>query len=122
VLSLRNVDGGFGAGEQSTLASTYFAAVTLSTAWAEGWPAEDTVTWLKARENEWRVQFLEHLFWLSGALRALGSGIERRDDATRFVLACQRPNGGFGRASLRIATLEDIHRALAVLQEVGALS
>lgn len=121
VLGLRNSDGGFGAGGRSTLASTYFAAVTLARAGVEGWPAARTIAWLKAREEEWRVQFLEHLFWLSSALRALGTAIEHRDGTTSFVLACQRPSGGFGRAPVGIATLEDTHRALAVLREVGAL-
>lgn len=121
VLSLRNGDGGFGSEGQSTLASTYFAAVMLARSGAEGWPAEGTIAWLKGREREWRVQFLEHLFWLCGALRALGGHVERRQEAVRFVLACQRPSGGFGRAPRGIATLEDTHRALAVLKEVGAL-
>jgi hypothetical protein len=120
VMRLRNRDGGFGVGGRSTLASTYFAVLTLARARVEGWPAEETVAWLKALEASWTVQFLEQLFWLSDALRALGSSIERRDEATKFVLACQRPNGGFGRASVGIATLEATHRALAVLKEVGA--
>jgi len=121
VLDFRNADGGFGASGRSTLASTYFAAVTLARAGVEGWPLEDTVAWLKTREKEWGIQFLEHLFWLSDALRALGSRLERREEAVAFTLGCQRPNGGFGRAPVGIATLEDTHNALAILREVGAL-
>jgi hypothetical protein len=121
VLEFRNADGGFGSNGRSTLPSTYFAAVTLARVGAEGWPVEDTVAWLKRCESEWRLQFLEHLFWLSGALRPLGSRIERCEEAAGFVLACQKPSGGFGRAPVGIATLEDTHRAVAILAEVGAL-
>jgi len=122
ILSLRNGDGGFGHEGRSTLSSTYFATVALARAGAEGWPAHRTVAWLKRREKEGNLQFLEHWFWLSGALKALGSRMQRCDEAASFALACQRPSGGFGRAPRGIATLEDTHRALVVLKEAGRLA
>lgn len=121
VLGLRNLDGGFGGGGRSTLASTYFAVQVLAKVCPGGWPRAQTAGWLRRCEAAWRVQFLEHLFWLHGALATLGCPMERPEDAARFVFACKRRSGGFARAPVGISTLEDTHRALGILKELGYL-
>ncbi|MBI2913969.1 MAG: hypothetical protein HYY03_08620 [Chloroflexi bacterium] len=118
VLAFRNHDGGFG----STLASTYYAVVTLARLGVEGWPVQSTVSWLKGREAAGGIQYMEGLRWLSGALEALGEGIDERQKALDFVRACQRPSGGFARARVGIATLEYTHYALEVLRSLGRLA
>ena len=121
VRRLQNPDGGFGRAGRPTLASTYYALATLTRL---GQPIEKpqaALAWLCQREENWDIQYLEHLFWLTRALDALGERMRRRKDAVLFTLGCQRPSGGFGRAHWGIATLEDTHHAVAILKSVGYL-
>jgi hypothetical protein len=119
VQRLRNTDGGFGSEGRSSMASTYYALSTLVRLGqpVEGW--QETLAWLRQREKSWDIQYLEDLFWMTGALEALGERVRRREKAAAFTLGCQHPSGGFGRAHWGIATLEDTHHAVAVLKNVG---
>jgi hypothetical protein len=122
VQRLQNTDGGFGAEGRSSLASTYYALATLARL---GQPADNplaTLAWLHQREEGADdVQYLEHLFWLTRGLEALGEGVRHPEKAAAFTLGCQRPGGGFGRAHWGIATLEDTQQAVAILKSVGYL-
>jgi hypothetical protein len=115
----RNLDGGFGGEGRSTLASTHYALATLARLGHSSEHAQETLAWLRQREDRWDIQYLEHLFWLARALEALGEGVRYREKAAAFTLGCQRQGGGFGRAHWGIATLEDTHHAVAILKSVG---
>jgi hypothetical protein len=117
----RNADGGFGGEGRSTLASTHYALATLARLGHSSEHAQETLAWLRQREECWDIQYLEDLFWLVQALEALGEGVRHREKAAAFTLGCQRPSGGFGRAHWGIATLEDTHHAVAVLKSAGYL-
>jgi hypothetical protein len=117
----RNADGGFGGEGRSILSSTYYALATLARLGHSTEHAQETLLWLREREECWSVQYLEDLFWLVRALDALGEGVRYREKAAAFTLGCQRPSGGFGRAHWGIATLEDTHHAVAVLKSAGYL-
>ena len=121
VQQFQNADGGFGGEGRSILASTYYALATLVRLGHSAEHAQETLAWLREREECWGVQYLEDLFSLVQALEALGEGVRYREKATAFTLRCQRPSGGFGRAHWGIATLEDTHHAVAILKSVGYL-
>ena len=121
VQRFQNADGGFGGEGRSILASTYYALATLARLDHSAEHAQETLAWLREREECWGVQYLEDLFSLVQALEALGEGVRYREKATAFTLRCQRPSGGFGRAHWGIATLEDTHHAVAILKSVGYL-
>jgi hypothetical protein len=121
VQRLQNPDGGFGGEGRSSLASTYYALATLARLGHSVEHAQETLAWLRQREERWDIQYLEHLFWLAKALEALGEAIRQQEKAAAFTLGCQRPSGGFGRAHWGIATLEDTHHAVAILKSVGYL-
>jgi hypothetical protein len=121
VQQFQNADGGFGGEGRSILASTYYALATLIRLGHSAEHAQETLAWLREREECWGVQYLEDLFSLVQALEALGEGVRYREKATAFTLRCQRPSGGFGRAHWGIATLEDTHHAVAILKSVGYL-
>ena len=122
VQRFRNADGGFGGEGRSSLASTYYALSTLARL---GQPADDSqaaLGWLYRREEGADdVQYLEHLFWLTRALEAVGEGVRYPEKAAALTLGCQRSGGGFGRAHWGIATLEDTYHAVAILKSVGYL-
>lgn len=121
VQRFRNADGGFGGEGRSILASTYYAVATLVRLGHSTEHAQETLLWLREREECWGVQYLEDLFSLVQALEALGEGVRYGEKAAAFTLRCQRPSGGFGRAHWGIATLEDTHYAVTILKSVGYL-
>ena len=68
------------------------------------------------------MQFIEDLFWLVKGLANLGEKSIVPDRVVKFVMACQRRNGGFSRAMiLGIPTLEHTFYALSILREIGVL-
>jgi hypothetical protein len=78
--------------------------------------------YLRKREENWQVQFIEDVYWLVLGLAALGEKTSVPDRVTRFVMMCQRQNGGFSRAiEMGIPTLEYTFYALSILKEAGAL-
>ena len=121
VQRLRNADGGFGGEGRSTLASTYYALATLDRLGQSVDNPQETLAWLRGREERWDIQYLEYLFWLTRALEALGEGVRYREKAAAFTLGCRRQGGGFGRAHWGIAGLDDTHHAVAILSSVGYL-
>lgn len=121
VQRFQNADGGFGGEGRSSLASTHYALATLARLGQSVEDPQATLAWLRQREERWDIQYLEHLFWLTKALEALGEAMREQEKAAAFTLGCQRPSGGFGRAHWGIATLEDTHHAVAILKSVGYL-
>lgn len=118
-----NSDGGYGAGGRSTVSSTYYALATLA---ALGAPAgaPNTVAWLHQRErydlSAGRLH-TEVIYWLAGSAWILGEPLSSHDYLRTFLIACQRPSGGFARSPGAIATLEDTHYALQSLCWMEAL-
>jgi hypothetical protein len=129
VFSLLNPDGGYGGKGYSTLASTFYATEIQKLLGNEIGKLTSTKGYLRKAEDNWRanfdneqVDFIEHLYWLVKALANLGEKSNVPDRAAMFVLACQRPNGGFSRATIMgIPTLEYTFYALSILREAGAL-
>jgi len=129
VSSLLNDDGGYGRNNFSTLASTFYATEIHKLLGTNMKKFASTRDYLRDSEAKWRanfdnnhVSFLEELFWLIGGLANLGEKTNFPDRVTRFVMACQRVNGGFSRASIMgIPTLEYTFCALSILSEVGVL-
>jgi hypothetical protein len=129
VSSKLNLDGGYGREGRSTLASTYYATAIYRLLGTNAPTHTDTLKYLRETEERWRasfdsgrVNFIEDLYWLVGSLDNLGEKCNFRDRAIRFVMACQRVNGGFARATIMgIPNLEYTFYALSILSEVGAL-
>jgi hypothetical protein len=118
-----NFDGGYSREGQSTLASTFYATgihKLLGINNTRGFIS--TVDYLRKREENWQVQFIEDLYWLVGGLDNLGEKSNFPDRTLRFVMECQRVNGGFSRATIMgIPTLEYTFYALSILREIEAL-
>ena len=129
VSSLLNDDGGYGRNNFSTLASTFYATEIHKLLGVNIGKCASTRDYLRDSEAQWtanfdnnQVSFLEELFWLIVGLANLGEKTNFPDRITRFVMACQRVNGGFSRASIMgIPTLEYTFCALSILSEVGVL-
>jgi len=115
-------DGGYGARGQSTLASTFYATEIYKLLGVDTGKLIATRNYLRIREEKWQVQFIEDVYWLVGGLGNLGEKTNFPDRVMRFVMDCQRQNGGFSRATIMgIPTLEYTFYALSILERVGAL-
>ena len=115
-------DGGYGARGQSTLASTFYATEIHKLLGVDTRKLTATRNYLRRREKKWQVQFIEDVYWLVVGLHNLGEKTNFPDRVMRFVMDCQRQNGGFSRATIMgIPTLEYTFYALSILERVGAL-
>lgn len=115
-------DGGYGAKGQSTLASTFYATEIHKLLGVDTGKLIATRNYLKRREEKWQVQFIEDVYWLVLGLASLDEKTNMPDRVARFVMGCQRQNGGFSRATVMgIPTLEYTFYALSILKRVGAL-
>jgi hypothetical protein len=122
VVSKLNLDGGYGREGQSTLASTFYATEIHKLLGVETGKLTVTRDYLRKREGSWQVQFIEDLYWLVLGLANLGEKINVPERVTRFVMMCQRSNGGFSRSTVMgIPTLEYTFYALSILREIEAL-
>jgi len=121
-LSFLRPDGGYGARGLSTLASTFYATEIHKLLGMEAAKLTATKDYLRKREENWQVQFIEDVYWLILGLANLGEKTNVPDRVTRFVMMCQRSNGGFSRATIMgIPTLEYTFYALSILREAGVL-
>jgi len=128
VSSNLNHDGGYGREARSTLASTYYATAIYRLLGANP-PTGNTLKYLREAEEGWRasfdsgrVNFIEDLYWLVGSLDNLGEKCNFPNKVISFVVACQRANGGFSRATVMgIPTLEYTFYALSMLEKMGVL-
>ncbi len=115
-------DGGYGGKGYSTLPSTFYATEIYKLLGVGMEKPEATKAYLRKMEDIWRLAYLENVYWLVAALANLGERTARPQDATEFVMMCQRSNGGFARATVMgIPTLEYTFYALSILKETGAL-
>lgn len=81
-----------------------------------------TREYLRKRESNWQIEFIEDTYWLTSGLANLGEKTSSMDRIINFVLECQRPNGGFPRATaIGIPTLEYTYYALSILKEAVLL-
>jgi hypothetical protein len=126
VSSLLNQDGGYGKEGHSSLASTFYAAEIHKLLGIETRKLTSTRDYLRDKEDKWRanfdkgqVDFIENLFWLVKGLANMGEKSNIPERITEFVMACQRANGGFARATIMgIPTLEYTFYALSILYEI----
>lgn len=115
-------DGGYGAKGHSTLASTFYATEIHKLLAMEATNPSATRGYLRKREEDWQVRFIEDVYWLVLGLANLGEKTNVPDRVTRFVMGCQRSNGGFSRAGIMgIPTLEYTFYAVSILRKVGVL-
>jgi len=115
-------DGGYGAKGYSTLASTFYATEIHRLLGMKPAKLSATRDYLRKREESWQVQFIEDVYWLVLSLANLDEKTNVPDRVTRFVMMCQRSNGGFSRATIMgIPTLEYTFYALSILREAGVL-
>ena len=122
VSSFLRSDGGYGAKGYSTLASTFYATEIHKLLGVEMGKLNATRDYLRKREGSWQVQFIEDVYWLVLGLANLGEKTNVLEWVTRFVMMCQRSNGGFSRATIiGIPTLEYTFYALSILREIGVL-
>lgn len=122
VLGLLNQDGGYGRDGHSTLASTFYATTIHKILGTDIGKLTRTRDYLRKIEENWQVQFLEDLYWLIFGLTNLGEKLHMPARAVGFVMECQRPGGGFSRATVMgIPTLEYTYYSLSVLKDVEAL-
>lgn len=117
VSSLHNADGGFGKHGVSTLATTYYATQILLMVGHTPSKRERSLAFLVSRERD--VYFLEDLYYLENSRSTLGGAPANKGAVVSFVMACQRPGGGFARAKpMGIPTLEYTHYAISILKLV----
>jgi hypothetical protein len=122
IFGFLNLDGGYGAERYSTMASTYYATEVHKLLGVEPARLSATRDYLRQVEETWEVQFIEDAYWLVLSLANLGEKTTVPDRVTRFVMLCQRANGGFSRAPVMgIPTLEHTFYALSILREIGVL-
>lgn len=115
-------DGGYGARGYSTLASTFCATEIHKLLGEDTGKLTTARGYLRKREENWQVQFIEDLYWLVLGLANLGEKTNVPDKVARFVMMCQRSNGGFSRATIMgIATLEYTYYALSILRQLAVL-
>lgn len=117
-----NSDGGYGGKGYSTLASTFYATEIYKLLGMRPAKPSTTMDYLRKREENWQVQFIEDVYWLVGSLVNTGEPIKYAERISRFVLGCRRPNNGFSRATIMgIPTLEYTYYALSILKNIGVL-
>jgi len=122
VFSFLRPDGGYGGKGYSTLASTFYATEIHKLLEIDVGKLTVTRNYLRKREENWQVQFIEDLYWLVGGLANMGEKTSFPDKIFRFIMNCQRLNGGFSRATVMgIPTLEYTFYALSILKETGSL-
>ena len=122
VLGELNPDGGYGRERRSTLSSTFYATEIHKLLGHDTKTLNVTRDYLRKREENWQVQFIEDVYWLVLGLANLGGKTNVPDRVTRFVMECQRSNGGFSRATIMgIPTLEYTFYALSILRETGIM-
>lgn len=117
-----NPDGGYGANNYSTLASTYYATEIHKILGSNLDELTIMRDYLKQRESLHTIRNIEDLFWLTGALSNLNERIDYPAEALEFVLQCQRYNGGLARVPVMgITTLEYTFYGLSILKNTGYL-
>ena len=122
VFRMLNSDGGYGGKGYSTLASTFYATEIHKLLGVDTGELTITRDYLRKREENWQVQFIEDTYWLVLSLANLNEKTNVPDRAKQFVIMCQRSNGGFSRATIMgIPTLEYTFYALSILREVRSL-
>jgi len=122
VLGELNIDGGYGREGRSTLASTFYATEIHKLLGTDVGKLTVTRDYLRKREKTWQVQFIEDLYWLIMGLANLGEKSNVPDRVMRFVMMCQRANGGFSRGTIMgIPTLEYTFYTVSILREIGVL-
>ncbi len=122
VLKFANRDGGFGKGNLSTLASTYYATEIFRLTGYDTSGLSDTVNYLRDRSTIWRLNFIEDVFWVSNSLSNLEQKIDLADWMISFVEACRRANGGFARKDVMgIPSLEYTYYAVSILKTLSYL-
>jgi hypothetical protein len=129
VFNLLNSDGGYGRDNHSTLATTYYASEIHKIISTDTGRLDKTINYLRQRETQWmanfenrRVSFLEDLFWMVNGLNSLNCNVKFPDSIVKYILECQRFNGGFARAAIMgIPTLEYTYYALLILRDIGVL-
>jgi len=116
-------EGGYGSGGFPTLASTFYASAILKLLEIDLNKHEATRRYLRQQEETREIYFIEDMYWLVMSLSNLNESIRYPEKVIRFVLQCQRINGGFSRAILMgIPTLEYTFYALTILNETGFMS
>ncbi|MBN1690071.1 MAG: hypothetical protein JW901_03515 [Dehalococcoidia bacterium] len=122
VLKFANRDGGFGKGNLSTPASTYYAIEIFKLTGYKLAELIFTGDYLYDRAKMWRLNFIEDIFWLSSCMANLGQRIDIADWITSFVKNCQRSNGGFARKDVMgIPSLEYTYYAVSILKTLSFL-
>jgi hypothetical protein len=117
-----NADGGYGANNYSTLASTYYATEIYKILGFDVKELAVTRDYLRKIEARWQISSIEDLFWLSGALANLNEGVDYAERASDFVLECLRYNGGLARVPIiGIPNLEYTFYGLSILKNTGYL-
>jgi len=120
VLKFRNEDGGFGKNHFSTLASTFYATEIFKLIEYSGDEFELTTSYLRSSENEWKLNFIEDVYWMSHSLTNLGQKPDLAEWIISFVKDCQRSNGGFARKGVMgIPTLEYTYYAVSILRTLS---
>jgi len=122
VLKFRNKDGGFGKGNISTLASTFYATEIFNLTGYKGDALALTVNYLRGKERVWHLNFIEDIYWMSHSLINLGRKPRLTDWMISFIRGCQRGNGGFARKDVMgIASLEYTYYAVSIFKALSRL-
>ena len=122
VSGLLNADGGYGRDGHSTGASTFYATAIQKLIGVDRGKPGITRDYLRRREENWQVNFLEELYWLVGSLANIGEKPKYPDKISGFVSECLRANGGFTRfTEMGITTLEYTYYALEVMKNTGII-
>jgi len=68
------------------------------------------------------TSFLDNVYWALRALHALGSKPSRMEECERFIMQCRAKNGGFGRQSTTIPSVEYTYYAISSLNIIKRMN
>jgi len=75
-----------------------------------------------ALSKQFPVPLIDDLYWLMNEPANLGVNSVYPDRVIKFVMECQRPNGGFSRATIMdIPTIEYTFCAMSILKQADAI-
>lgn len=115
ILSLQNVDGGFGTHQLSLLPTTHYALASLNEL-GIAHDGKEAINYLREKEKKIGGFYLEELYWCVTNLHMLKQKPIDIDGILAFLQDCFRDNGGFCRSrNMGISTFEDTFYAVTLL-------
>jgi len=128
LLSVRNIDGGFGSRGLSNINSTYYAIASLKLLDVSLKDPQETLKFVKACEKPEGgftvipinfTPYMEYTFYGMMTLDLVGEKSRYPRQTIDWILSCQNGNGGFARSDLGISSFVDTYFAVTLLLKLA---